>query len=591
MESSEPTDLKLVNGTISIENGEFIIVDASEGGKQPVLYPHPDLRIEIDGKAIQSPTAVSSNLSISWMLNPPSYSIELSSDQTQVFLQIQKSAFQQYRLRDIPPCFQARVELESSPYPIEALEEDILRDLESLGIKVPILQKAIRNELRNPTYEPCIVAEGKPAVPSQDGYLENVVSTQVEEILEEVNGQVDFRNRYRIPLVNKGDVIAVLHPPVEGKEGLDVFGKEMVPQQPKELLVRLGRDVQMGAEGQIIALQEGRPSIKGQDIKTVEVTRVYQIDENIDILTGNVFFLGDVQVNGDICEHMTVEAAGNIYVSGNVYSAQAVSTQDIYIRGNTFNSEILSGQLGSSLSQLHHLLKELTTHFVDLSQAAKQTLEALGKKGGQVPLGRLLQMLLDSKFKMIGQLVQELNQRIEEMGKRGVRRNDYALLQRSLQQFTQADILLSLRSLHPLQGVVQMLKKELMKLEESTWDESEVLLGSSTNCTIKANGNVIFTGKGMVNSQINAGKDCIFNHPQSVIKGGEIIANENIMAQEVGSETGAIPHLQAGKSIKAKRIYNGRIKIKDAIYNIEQPHQMVKFVFDKEKYEVSVSPY
>ncbi|RXT15460.1 FapA family protein [Ammoniphilus sp. CFH 90114] len=571
-----------LDGYITIKDGELRVVDPSEGGRLPILCPHDELEIRVNGEIIKTPTHVRSSDLVSWSRNPSikPYELQVSPDQLQLFLKLSPDALKRPRLRDISP----RVKLVLL-YDLENdgqiwLKDHILQDLLSMGIMAQINEEALDNELFTPSFHYILLAEGTPLTPSKDGYLECIIDGQPEEGLKEVNGRVDYRERLRIPTVNPGDVIAIIHSPINGINGKDLYGKVLQPKPPKQVAFRLGKNVELNTDGRILALKQGRPSITGQIVKTIEVCRSYTVHQNVDIKTGNIYFAGDLLIYGDVCEGMRVEASGNIHIHGNVYSAYVVSAQHVNVSGNVFNSQVAGGQHGLFLSRVYVIFRSLAQEIEGLMKAATHTQRVLRERGTSAPPGHIIALLVESKFKKITENFKQLSEILAEAGRRLPIPIEYTVMQRMLTPFSQHHLILT-QSVESLTSILFAINKEIEKLESSIQEESHVTFSSATNSTIQTNGSIIINGLGVMTSNLFAGKNCVFRHPRSVLKGGKVQAGEQIIAQEVGSEFGSTPYLQADKSIQVTKLQMAKIKIQDTALELDSPLHRARFYYDE----------
>ncbi len=74
------------------------------------------------------------------------------------------------------------------------------------------------------------------------------------------DGTVDYREIETIATVGEGDLIAVVHPPQQGKPGLTVTNEVIPVKEVHPVTIKLGKGVTMD-ENRILAVQGGRPQI------------------------------------------------------------------------------------------------------------------------------------------------------------------------------------------------------------------------------------------------------------------------------------------------------------------------------------------
>ncbi|WP_025027733.1 DUF342 domain-containing protein [Caldalkalibacillus mannanilyticus] len=576
------------DGYIILKDHQLVVKNSIQRGRQPVLLPHQDLSITVNGETINEPTVVYEKDQISWELNKtnPFFDVKISEDRMKVYLKLNKLYNHRFVVKDKGPStkFQFQVDLEPYPYNYQQSSSKILSILQRKHIKVDIDTSAIMRELMSPTYKEILVAEGLPQIESKDGYIETFFSVHAEEVLEEINGKIDYRNRFRIPSIQAGEVIAIIHPPKQGKEGYDVFGQAILPQIPKKIEVRARKNVEITEEGQVIALKGGRPSITGTSVKHIDISQSHIITGDVDIRYGNVYFNGDVVIRGDVKEGMRVEAIGNVFIYGNVFSSTVISSQSIYIEGNVNSSQIYAGQHGLFFSQIYKSIQNLEIDFTKLKLAITQIKELLVQSNKTFTFGHIAANVIEMKMPEIMDEMKQFSVLLKANEE-----NDMLiplrlkLLQKLLHSFRDVSSIRSLQNEESLNSIIFTLNEVIKDSEEAIQSESEVLVHFTNMSTIKTNGNIIIAKEGALNSHLFAGKDCLFVSHNSVIKGGKIEAIERIQAAKVGSEKAVPPQLAARTSISVKELYAAKIKMHNRSQLVDKYMRQVTFVYDEEE--------
>lgn len=172
---------------------------------------------------------------------------------------------------------------------------------------------------------PLAVAEGNPPINGEDAYL--TVEFQKEETKK--NERINFREVIDIPSVKNGQIIANIVPQSAGVHGKGVTGKEIPARDGKALLVRAGKNVvQEGLK--FLSTIDGQVSITQ---KSISVNPVYEVSGDLDLKTGNVNFIGNVIIRGNVPTGYDVIAGGDIKIYGLVEGAQLISGGNIFISG------------------------------------------------------------------------------------------------------------------------------------------------------------------------------------------------------------------------------------------------------------------
>ena len=161
------------------------------------------------------------------------------------------------------------------------------------------------------------VAAGTRPTPPQDGRTEwskDYFNTQY--VVDPQTGAIDFTRRLGDPSVEDGEVIAILHPPVPGTPGSDVFGNPIPVPNPKTDHAMAGEYVVFDpAVNGLKATRAGR--ISRADGK-IHVDNVYEILTDLGGETGSVSHKGTVIVHGDIEDNYVLEATEDVEVKGTI---------------------------------------------------------------------------------------------------------------------------------------------------------------------------------------------------------------------------------------------------------------------------------
>lgn len=179
---------------------------------------------------------------------------------------------------------------------------------------------------------PMTIARGKHPKNGLDGKIDFIQEDR-SNILR--GDDWNFRDVMRIPTVKKGDKLAVVTLPTEGKDGMNVQGTALHSRSGKPVSIQAGKGVIYKAEDQTFyADKEGQMNING---RFLQVDDVYMVNETLSMKTGNLDFVGSIIIKGDVPTGYTVKAAGDVTIYGIVEAAQIISGGSIYI------SEGLSG--------------------------------------------------------------------------------------------------------------------------------------------------------------------------------------------------------------------------------------------------------
>ena len=220
----------------------------------------------------------------------------------------------------------------------EAIMQELNNYKVCYGINLDEVKRIADNRLYN---ERTLVAEWTPAVNGVDGTITYHYEKQVKIApVEDEHGFVDYKNLGLIRTVHQGDVIADITHPTEGEPGTDVKGQLLRQIPGKKASFTLGTNTELNEdETQIIASTDGNINFKGG---AFVIDQVVTIAGDVDASVGNINFVGDVIVKGEVMEGFKISSKGNIVVSGNVNGATLECDGDIVIKKGCINSKIVA---------------------------------------------------------------------------------------------------------------------------------------------------------------------------------------------------------------------------------------------------------
>ena len=187
--------------------------------------------------------------------------------------------------------------------------EEVLDELSKNGVIYGIDRTNLETLIKYPVFNEMIcVAEGTPPVNGKNGSVQFHFDINRESkpmILED--GRVDFRELNLIQDVEKGGVLCTLVPPSPGKPGKTVAGTDIPTSDGRPAVLPKGRNVVISEDGtQLIANITGQISyIDGK----VSVFATHEVKADVDNSTGNINFIGNVVVMGNVRPFIVKQAA------------------------------------------------------------------------------------------------------------------------------------------------------------------------------------------------------------------------------------------------------------------------------------------
>lgn len=217
--------------------------------------------------------------------------------------------------------------------------EDIIQILESHGVVVGIKEDVIRKMLEERVYNKAVVvAEGIRPVEGEDAKIEFKVKVDKEvELVEKEDGTVDFRELNLVTNVVKGQVLAEKIPPKPGIPGRTVTNK-VIPVSPgKDVPLPVGKNTHASEDGlKVIADIDGQVVFRNNKL---HVEPVLELHGGVNADTGNILFVGNVIVWGDVEDTYEVRASGDIIVHGNIGKAYVEAEGNVMVDGGIRGKE------------------------------------------------------------------------------------------------------------------------------------------------------------------------------------------------------------------------------------------------------------
>ncbi len=168
-----------------------------------------------------------------------------------------------------------------------------------------------------------LIAQGKPAFDGKNGNIVDYFPRVLERVLAvDEYDQVDYTALNLIHNVKEGQEICRLIRPTEGEPGRTVLDQEIPAKSGKSVALPKGRNTEISEDGDaLVALADGHVEFTG---RSFQVKPVLDIPGNVDFSTGNIKFLGDVNIKGDVLTGFTVRAMGSIWVGGVIEAGSTV---------------------------------------------------------------------------------------------------------------------------------------------------------------------------------------------------------------------------------------------------------------------------
>lgn len=520
------------NGTIQIKDGKIFIKNPKEGGRPATITTRNNITVTVDGEKVVSRSAVNEESNIEVIINEEEakrhMDLRTSSDKMEAYISIKYKPNTTYKLKDTEPTNSLLVEidLKEEIMPPKFKVSEIKSELLSRNIKYGIIETNIIKCAETDEISELLIAAGKRTVDGIDDRLE----IKYQEAEEEKNSDdesdyvIDYKAIGSVEGVEKGQVLAILHPGKNGEDGIDILGNIAKAKNVKKIVLGAGEGAELTNEYTVVASSEGRPSTRGN---TFFVYKVHEINGDVELKTGNIKFVGDIIIHGSVKEGMKVESGNSILVKNNIAEAEITANGDVVVKGNVIHSTVSAGK--EDVLTLEHLsdLNSMKDDLVKLISSIKQ-LKEMNLLDRNASDGELIKILLETKFKKIP-------------------KTSIKIVKTILQQNNPEDELvfiikhrlldlgpLNIQSYEELNDAVRIIQNKISVLESNLTLPVDVVLDYCQDSIVKSSGNIIFSGKGQYVSQITASNSVIFQKDKSIARGGVIKASKEIKCKIVG---------------------------------------------------------
>ncbi|MBF0224774.1 MAG: DUF342 domain-containing protein [Desulfobacterales bacterium] len=191
--------------------------------------------------------------------------------------------------------------------------------------------------------KPFKIAEGKHAQEGKDAFVKYYFEIEHLTVGTAKEGDViDFRERGTIPHVKNKALLAECEPMVKGEPGINIYGQKIPIASTRDIKLKAGKGVQLSDDGlKVFATSDGQPKLSiGY---TISVLTDLDIKEDICLKTGNIYFDGNINVNGSIQNGFKVKGgnlkakeilAADIDVTGDIKTDGGIIGATIKCQGN-----------------------------------------------------------------------------------------------------------------------------------------------------------------------------------------------------------------------------------------------------------------
>lgn len=193
------------------------------------------------------------------------------------------------------------------------------------GVKEEMLPKIITDEAALPL----VIAEGLPPVNGVNAVLKPMFPSREEIKNKDDLRKVDLKQVINIPSVTHGQLIGQKIPATDGTPGKTIFGEELPAKPGKDFRLRAGKNTRIDESGlMLFATIDGQMSVEP---RIIHVYPIFEVNGDLDLKTGNINFVGSVNIRGNVPAGFEIHSKGDIKIHGTVESALLVSEGSIFV--------------------------------------------------------------------------------------------------------------------------------------------------------------------------------------------------------------------------------------------------------------------
>jgi hypothetical protein len=284
---------------------------------------------------------------------------------------------------------------------INQIIEDI-KGVFKIGLKEDELKSVLLNKYYN---DKVCIAEGILPTQGKDGFIKyhfNLEKNLTPKV--SIDGTVDYRELDIINNVNKGDILAEVISPKEGKNGYRVTGEIIPYKKGKNPILRYGKNVRLLDNGIYLAAEKDG-LVECKDGKVI-VSEIYEVP-NVDGKVGNIYFNGAVIVKGNALNGFQIKADGDVEVKGVVEGAYIENSGDVIVRQGIQGYNRLTVKTNGGVTtkfvenSIIKVNRSVTAEAIMHSEiTARENIVVIGKKG--LIVGGICRAGKEIKAKTIG---------------------------------------------------------------------------------------------------------------------------------------------------------------------------------------------
>jgi len=534
------------DGTAGVSNGQIVVKNPQGSGKAATIIFNKDIKLFINDKPLKGQAVVTEDSIIKVEIDSigpkRAFTVEVGDNNFKASAIVKYSQGETFALKDKSPENELAIEAvpsEKIPF-FHFTMDEAMSILKDNGIEYGIMKGNLLKAISGEQEGPVIVAMGLEPIDGTDDTISIKFDNSKKFI--EINDRVDFYSIGKVASVEAGQLLAEKIPGNEGKAGMDVYGKSIASKSGKKVNLKGGKGASLAEDGmKVYAGILGRPEMKNG---AISVHQVYEVASDVDVSTGNIEFVGDVIIRGNIAEGMKVKAGNSVVLFGSVSGGEITSGGDVTIHKNVISSKVKAGCSDfikySIIDNLVAIRGKLESMF-----SAANILKETGKIPKIYKDGQIIKLLMDTKFNDLTHDIMELRNILAD--NKECLSMETLRLGAKLVKYYGGNGPLLIENYTSLKTYAGDIDSHIEFLKGQLKQPSDIKASYVQNSSLSTSGSIKIEGKGCYTSDLYCKGEIVIDKFKSVTRGGTINAGGEVKIYELGSPSGAVTTVCAPK--------------------------------------------
>lgn len=236
--------------------------------------------------------------------------------------------------------------------------EKVCEEISKKGIRHNLNLGKVKKIFENKYFgRSVVIAKGERAIDGKNGsVLYHFEQKETQDFVEDEFGNVDYRDLGIVKNIEEGTVVAEIIAETQGTPGTDVKGTTIAQTPGKPPVYKVGQGIKLSEDG--LVLYAGISGNLRWNKDHFVVDKDVTVSGDVDASVGNIDFIGDVVIKGNVEEGYEIRSGGNITVFGTVTGATLHAAGKITVKMGVLSSnieanEIVAGFFENSTIECH----------------------------------------------------------------------------------------------------------------------------------------------------------------------------------------------------------------------------------------------